>query len=42
MPRKHVRERLDDGVLHLTKANIETRQGISMSVPAELGEAIEP
>lgn len=37
----HIRTTLDDGVLTLTKVNIETRQGISMSVLAELGDAMD-
>ena len=37
----HVNTTLDDGILTLTKVNIETRQGISMSVLAELGDAMD-
>jgi enoyl-CoA hydratase/carnithine racemase len=37
----HVRQELKDGVLNLTKINTDTRQGISMSVLAELGAAMD-
>lgn len=41
MASNHIEQHLEDGVLRLTKVNIETRQGISMSVLAELGEAMD-
>jgi enoyl-CoA hydratase/carnithine racemase len=37
----HISTSFEDGILRLTKVNIETRQGISMSVLAELGEAMD-
>lgn len=36
-----IRESLEDGILRLTKINVETRQGISMAVLAELGDAVD-
>ena len=41
MTKRHIAASLEDGVLTLTKVNIETRQGISMSVLAELGDAMD-
>ena len=37
----HIEERLEDGVLRLTKINTDTRQGVSMSVLAGLGAALD-
>lgn len=41
MADNHIEQRVDDGILWLTKVNTDTRQGISMSVLAELGAAID-
>lgn len=41
MAEAHIREELDNGVLRLTKTNTDTRQGISMSVLAGLGAAMD-
>jgi enoyl-CoA hydratase/carnithine racemase len=41
MSAKHIESRLEDGILRLTKVNVETRQGISMAVLAELGAAMD-
>ena len=36
-----IRDSLEDGILRLTKINVETRQGISMAVLAELNDAVD-
>lgn len=41
MADRHIEQSLDDGILRLTKVNIETRQGVSMAVLAELGAAMD-
>ncbi|UVO51994.1 enoyl-CoA hydratase/isomerase family protein [Sphingomonas sp. SUN019] len=41
MADRHIDEHLDDGILRLTKVNTDTRQGVSMAVIAELGEAMD-
>lgn len=41
MSDNHLQQRLDDGVLRLTKINTDTRQGISMTMLEELGAAMD-